>query len=711
MQPATLLRDPHGWIPELLLRRVLAVAEQTAQSKTVAYDAARYYFGTGRPSQPSLLELVAHAFSDVGAMVSRSHLWAGAYTTYLQLQALIPKPDSQSGGPGAGRAAPPVASAWLISRLPQGIPPIISLDQFLRGNYEGFTQLYHWVEGASCTPLYLQNSLDDVVAEFPGAALRWTGDFVDLVDPAGRVVAQGRRTDLIEQWIELDGSTVESSIVGAPEQPATTWPICKVTKNRAALFQPIHASSLQAPVTGGDASGSASAVVIVRGGTLSDGSLSYQFVKGEIYGAPYSCYRYQWQQGQPRRELSEGRAARQRISATLLQALQQVQSMQGKLLTATIGHQELSVENLTLRRRLEQPAGHPTILGQSRAVREMCRMIDLLAETETTVLITGETGTGKELVAQAIHRQSARAERPFLAVNCGALTESLLESELFGHEKGAFTGAIGRRRGKFELAHTGTLFLDEVGEVSPGMQVRLLRVLQEKEIQRVGGEQTIPVDVRIVAATNQSLEELVSVGRFRPDLYYRLKVVPIKVPPLRERRDDILLLAEHFRREYTQRLNRQTTSMASEMMASLLNYSWPGNVRELRHVMERAVLLAGDQTTLTCDLLPPEIEPARAEPPSSPALSPSTASVDGWLGIGDWSQCADLLKQYGSLDQLLTMIEWQIVSKAMAAHGGNKSRTAKALGRSYRWLRKLETRLQPSTRVLESPPSSPHAET
>jgi transcriptional regulator with GAF, ATPase, and Fis domain len=278
-------------------------------------------------------------------------------------------------------------------------------------------------------------------------------------------------------------------------------------------------------------------------------------------------------------------------------------------------------------------------------------------------------------------------------VNCGALTESLLESELFGHEKGAFTGATSRRRGTFELAHGGTLFLDEIGEVTPAVQVKLLRVLQERQIQRVGGERTIPVDVRIVAATNQSLERLVADGRFRQDLYYRLKVVPVTVPPLRQRREDIPLLADHFVQDYARQLKRRVTTIAPEAMARLLDYAWPGNIRELRHAIERAVLLAGDGTTLVPSLLPPELLSASAEPaPGSPVKSVAAPS-DG-LGVGDWPRLAELLKQHGSLDGVLAMMEWEIVSRAMAAHGGNKSRAARALGRSYRWLRKLESRLQ-----------------
>ena len=671
-RPEAFLRDPHHWLPEPLLRRTLAVAEQAAQSKTVAYDAAIYYFGNGRPPQPSLLELIALAFADVGAMVSRSHLWAGAYTTYLELQAVIPRQDERSD---AGEQ-----QMWLLARLAPGAPPMLSAHHFLRGNYEGFTQLYGWVEAAACEHAYLQLSLEEIAAEFPGAALRWRGDRAEVLNESGDVAAQGRRIWLIDDAVECATENQPDSAL----QPA----IAPVVKGRAALLRPVERAE----------TGAASAVQIVRSGALSAGPLSHQFRDGEIYGAPYSCYRFRWRERPRPAETAVAGTLRQQFSSMLLHALQQVQAVQRRLLSATIDQQQLSVENLSLRRRLEQSHRdqmmHPTILGQSAAIRDLCRMIDLLAQTDTTALIMGETGTGKELVAQAIHHQSARAAGPFLAVNCGALTESLLESELFGHEKGAFTGAISRRRGKFELAHGGTLFLDEIGEVTPAVQVKLLRVLQELQIQRVGGERPVPVDVRIIAATNQPLDKLVAEGRFRQDLYYRLKVVPLTVAPLRERREDIPLLAQQFLHEYVDRLKRRVTAIAPEALAALLDYAWPGNVRELRHVIERAVLLAGDGTTLTLPLLPPELQPPELEP-MVPTKGQSASAPDHWPGMGDWSRCAELLKRHGSLGELLTMIEWQIVSKAMAAHGGNKSRAAKALGRSYRWLRKLESRLQP----------------
>jgi transcriptional regulator with GAF, ATPase, and Fis domain len=231
------------------------------------------------------------------------------------------------------------------------------------------------------------------------------------------------------------------------------------------------------------------------------------------------------------------------------------------------------------------------IVGQSRAIREMIRDLEAVAATRSTVLITGETGTGKELVARAIHRLSERRRMPFVTVNCAAIPETLIESELFGHVKGAFTDATSTKRGKFLLAEGGSIFLDEIGKMPIGLQAKLLRVLQELEIEPLGAERTVKVDVRVIAATNRDLRQLVSEGQFLADLFYRLHVVPIAVPPLRERLDDIPLLVAHFIKKHAARCGRSITAVDDAVLTTLLNHSWPGNVRELENTIERAVVL------------------------------------------------------------------------------------------------------------------------
>jgi len=254
--------------------------------------------------------------------------------------------------------------------------------------------------------------------------------------------------------------------------------------------------------------------------------------------------------------------------------------------------------NVTLIRneKISQPVPPDEIIGRSDAIRNIMQLIGKVAPSETTVLILGETGTGKELIARAIHRHSPRRSKPLVKVNCGALPASLVESELFGHEKGSFTGASERRIGKFERAHGGTIFLDEIGEMPPELQVKLLRVLQEKELERIGGSTSIKVDVRIIAATNRQLENEMAAGRFRADLYYRLNVFPLTVPPLRERRSDIPLLAAHFLRQYCIREKKGISRIPPDHLAMLTRYHWPGNIRELENIIARSVLLStGDE--------------------------------------------------------------------------------------------------------------------
>lgn len=256
-----------------------------------------------------------------------------------------------------------------------------------------------------------------------------------------------------------------------------------------------------------------------------------------------------------------------------------------------VERQNLLREVERLRRVVDENYGLSTIVGKNPRMQQIYELIANVAETDAMVLIRGETGTGKELIARAIHFNSTRKEKEFMKVNCAALTETLLESELFGHEKGAFTGAVKTRIGRFEQASGGTIFLDEIGDISPSTQSKLLRVLQEMEFERVGGNETIKVDVRIISATNKDLEELIKEGMFRADLYYRLNVIPIEVPSLRDRQDDIPLLALHFVKFYAERHNKKIESISPDALNLLLNYDWPGNIRELKNVIERAVIM------------------------------------------------------------------------------------------------------------------------
>mgnify|MGYP003767032177 CR=1 FL=1 len=268
-------------------------------------------------------------------------------------------------------------------------------------------------------------------------------------------------------------------------------------------------------------------------------------------------------------------------------------------------------ENVELKQELKGRYKFDNIVGNSGKMQEVYKVIERVAASNATVLIRGESGTGKELVARAIHYNSPRAQKQFVAVSCAALPETLLESELFGHEKGAFTGAVGQKAGRFELAHQGTLFLDEVPEITPAVQVKLLRALQEREFERVGGTKTVKVDVRLIAATNRDLEQLVADGQFRADLYYRLQVIQIFLPALRERREDIPSLVEHFIAKFNKENGKQAKFLSPEAMDLVMKYDWPGNIRELENAIERCVVLADpSDELLTPDLLPFAIQAA-----------------------------------------------------------------------------------------------------
>ena len=284
-----------------------------------------------------------------------------------------------------------------------------------------------------------------------------------------------------------------------------------------------------------------------------------------------------------------------------------------KAVRRALDQQSLVMENLALKTELQDARRDRSIIGNSLPMRQMLDLVRQVAPSNATVLLQGESGTGKELVARAVHAWSNRANKPFIALNCAALPESLLEAELFGHEKGSFTGALSRRQGRFELADGGTLFLDELGEMSAQVQVKLLRVLQGGEFERVGGTQTLKVDTRIVAATNKDLKTEVESGRFREDLYYRLNVISLQLPPLRDRREDIPLLAQHFIASYAEKNGKRLTGLTRDALSALMGWRWPGNVRELENAIERAVVLCrGDAIAL--EDLPPHIRESEPDP-------------------------------------------------------------------------------------------------
>ena len=333
-------------------------------------------------------------------------------------------------------------------------------------------------------------------------------------------------------------------------------------------------------------------------------------------------------------------------------------------LSRALEHAGLKTENADLRSKLSADYELEHIIGKSRPMKELVDLLAMIAPSEATVLITGASGTGKELIAKSIHRNSGRKDHPLVVVNCAALTETLLASELFGHEKGAFTGADKRREGRFMQADQGTIFLDEIGETSAAMQAKLLRVIQEREIQRVGGEETLDVDVRILAATNRNLEEEVQKGRFREDLFYRLNVVTLRIPPLGERRDDIPLLAQHFMEKFARKNRKPVKGISPLAMDMLLKYAWPGNVRELENTIERAVILLPGEH-ITEKELPPTVTKTYADACAS--LAPPTPVA---------------------ANRPLEEIEKEAIMATLEDSGGNKSETARRLGINRKTLHK-----------------------
>ncbi len=288
------------------------------------------------------------------------------------------------------------------------------------------------------------------------------------------------------------------------------------------------------------------------------------------------------------------------------------------LVRRAIEHRSLRFENIRLKESLDAIAGAPTIIGDSPGMRHVLDLVEAVSETDATVLIRGDSGTGKELVARAIHAKSGRRYNPMVVVNCGALAEGILESELFGHEKGAFTGAQYRHKGKFEMADGGTIFLDEIGAVSQRVQVELLRVLEDKVVTRVGGQTPISVDFRVIAATNQDLEAMVEAGDFREDLFWRLNVFTVEIPPLRERPEDIIALAHHFLEQYCHAMNRPHSNITPEALEVLGSYSWPGNVRELENAIERAIVVGKECVVRSEDL------PVRVHGSTEPVVNGSS---------------------------------------------------------------------------------------
>jgi len=622
--PRLFLRDATNWVPLSVLRELELQCEKISGKKDIAYDAAKDYFTPGRRQLPSLFEIIIRVLNDVRSALLFASLWGSSQTNYLKLQSFE--------SPGS----PP--ELYILSQFNKNAEPAVGALHLLRGFCEGFPRLYPFIEEVRCNEEVSQLRVENVVREFPDFSMHSNGSFLIVRRRSSeKTVMKAAKirlaTELIDLPPEFQQNSPEAAIV-VPEH------------SRIEVLTP---RVVEQSVAGNLASG----YLVVEPGVVSDGPLSYSFHKDQIYNGPYSRFRVTVREKAALQQEASESVSKEEICRLLFGHLLHTQQIQVRIVKSNVEKSRLALENARLRQEIQRENSFAGIVAQTKPMQELFGLIRAVADTDVSVLVLGETGTGKELIARAIHYNSARKDKRFVAVNCGALSLNLLESELFGHEKGAFTGAIGQKKGFFEAANGGTLFLDEIGEVPSSTQVKLLRVLQEGELQRVGGTETIQVDVRIIAATNQNLEERIAKGDFRQDLYYRLKVFPVMVPPLRERIEDIPLLASRFINECSRVTKRPIKEITPDVMALLMAYSWPGNVRELENVIQRMMIISKGESFEVQDL-PGELR----------GTEPKT-DVKGLRGISRESA---------------GLVEKQIILEALSKSVGNVTRAAKHLG-------------------------------
>lgn len=680
------LTDPSNWIPNSVFRELIKACELASDEKDFTYRAALAYYETVKTQSPTLIETIAILLNDVESVFRSVGDWASAYTNYLQLQSFVCPDEAQT--------------LHILSRYLPPVDPGLGNMSLVLGNIEGIAKLDPSVETAACEEAYSQLRLETLVIEFGDAYVLTTKNDRCTVAhrSTGEVVITGRTIRLVHTLIPVKADPIPAPH-GSDEQLVATLE----QQDHLSVWtaeEPIRRSKTHIPKKDDHCT----AIRIERGGTLSVGSLSTTIKTGAIYSAPYTHYRLRWTNRQPLANNAAAAAGRSQLltdrrafAHRLFGHLKNLQATHRHMLTMFLRNVELAQENIQLKQELSAQQETGGIIGKSAPLQDLLSLIRTLAPSDTTVLVTGETGTGKELAARLIHQLSRRKDRRFVAVNCGALPETLLESELFGHEKGSFTGAIAQKKGKFELAEGGTLFLDEIGDISHAVQVKLLRVLQEREFQRVGGTSDLKANIRLIAATNRDLLAMMEQNQFRQDLFYRLNVIQLYVPALRERPEDIAELAQHFAQRFAEKIGKSIAGLTPDALQLCLAYKWPGNIRELENVMERAVTLAPEgKKWIAPDLLPNNL---RSTTESAPSLD-----LAELVDRIDWSALLKTLETRGSLTGLLNYLEWTITRRAVAEYGGNKSRAAKVLGRTYRWLRKLETEMTEHESPL--PPSS-----
>ena len=623
-EPELFLRDVTNWVPLNVLRELMSQCQMLSGKGDFAYHAARAYFAPRRTPLPSLFEIIVQVLNDVRSVLICANLWGAVQANYLKLQSFE--------RPG------PTPDLYLLAQFDENANPTFHTMNFMRGICEGFPRMYPFIDDVKCTEEISQLQIEGIVREFPEFTILRRGNQL-LIRRQGsdEICVEATQVYLAGEPIALSPELVRLT----PDDP-----IVPPLRGRIEV--------LTKDVDAGEHRGT-SVYRIVKPGQLVAGPLTYAFERDKIYNAPYSCFKFTVKENRTSKRKITADDLRKEISQLLFEHLKQIKQAHLRMIQYNVEKRRLTLENIRLRREIEREYSFAGLVGQSKQMQELFGVIRSIAETDVSVLIQGETGTGKDLIARAIHYNSQRRNRRFIPVNCGALSPTLLESELFGHEKGAFTGAIGQKKGYFESADGGTLFLDEIGEIPPSTQVKLLRILQDGELQRVGGTSTMKVNVRIIAATNKNLEELVQRGGFRQDLYYRLRVFPITVPPLRERMDDVPALVSHFIEKWSQTAKKSIKEISSPAMAHLLSYKWPGNVRELENTLQRMMVIFKGETLDVQDL-PPEIRAAESESQEKAQYLKSISRESGKL------------------------VEKNAIVEALSETGGNITRAAKVLG-------------------------------
>ena len=626
--PRSFLADVKNWIPLSVLRDLELQCEQISRQKDISYHAAKAYFAAGRKQLPSLFDVIIQILNDVRSALLFANIWGASQTNYLKLQA-FEKSETDN-------------ALYVLAQFEPNAGPTIGAINLLKGFVEGFPRIYPFIEGVSCAEELSQLRLDDILQEFPLYAATHKNGSVIIHDRASKdPLIMGKSVHLKTESITLPADFV---------QPSLDTVIVAPRDNRIEVLMPQGVSHPDTSVAA-----HRSVYQITTPGVIAHGPLTFAFQEGQIFDAPYCRFRVAIKERPVTQQEISVQHLRKEVSKLLFEQLRQTKQAHTRMIQMSVEKNQLARENIRLQREVEREYSFAGLIGQSKKMQDLFGLIRSVADTDVTVLIQGETGTGKELIARAIHYNGLRKNKRFLAVNCAALSLTLLESELFGHEKGAFTGAVSQKKGIFEIADGGTLLLDEVGEVSPSTQVKLLRFLQEGEFQRVGGTDTIKVNVRIIAATNQNLEQLVAKGSFRPDLYYRLNVFPLRVPPLKERIDDIPLLVSHFIEKAKQLTRKSVQDITAPAMALLMAYSWPGNVRELENTIQRMMVVC-KSAMLDIQDIPIEIRG-------------SESSLTG-----------DMHRLKGISRESTELIERRAIADALAQTAGNVTHAARALG-------------------------------